>query len=75
MSNCDVKAIVVSVRARIVSFGEVLAIPWKSNLVLDCLNVGIPSPAIQWHHRSRLIRDNSKYRVSKYLLLSIKPLK
>jgi hypothetical protein len=52
-----------SVRARIVSFGDILAVPWKSYLVLDCLHVGEPAPSIQWQHDGAAIQENSKYQV------------
>ena len=52
-----------SVRARIVSFGGVLAVPWKTYLVLDCLHVGEPAPSIQWQHEGAAIQENSKYQV------------
>ena len=52
-----------AVRARIVSFGEILAVPWKSYLVLDCLHVGEPRPSIQWEHEGNLVQENSKYQV------------
>jgi hypothetical protein len=47
----------------VVSFGEVLAVPWKSNLVLDCLHVGSPAPAVQWLHKMRPLQENSKHQV------------
>ena len=52
-----------SVRARIVSFGGALAVPWKTYLVLDCLHVGEPAPSIQWQHEGAAIQENSKYQV------------
>lgn len=62
------------VRARIVSFGEVLAVPWKTNLVLDCLHVGEPRPNVLWQHRMRSIRDNSKHQIFPNGSLSIQTL-
>ena len=53
-----------AVRARIVSFGGVLAVPWKTYLVLDCLHVGEPAPSIQWQHEGAAIQENSKYQVT-----------
>ena len=55
-----------SVRARIVSFGGVLAVPWKTYLVLDCLHVGEPAPSIQWQHEGAAIQENSKYQVRSF---------
>ena len=52
-----------SVRPRIVSFGEVLAVPWKSNLVLDCMHVGKPLPTVQWIHKNKPVVENSKHQV------------
>ena len=63
-----------SVRARIVSFGEILAVPWKTNLVLDCLHVGEPRPNVLWQHRMRSIRDNSKHQIFPNGSLSIQTL-
>ena len=63
-----------SVRARIVSFGEILAVPWKTNLVLDCLHVGEPRPSVLWQHRMRSIRDNSKHQIFPNGSLSIQTL-
>ena len=62
------------VRARIVSFGEILAVPWKTNLVLDCLHVGEPRPSVLWQHRMRSIRDNSKHQIFPNGSLSIQTL-
>ena len=64
----------IAVRARIVSFGEVLAVPWKTNLVLDCLHVGEPRPSVLWQHRMRSIRDNSKHQIFPNGSLSIQTL-
>ena len=61
-------------RARIVSFGEILAVPWKTNLVLDCLHVGEPRPNVLWQHRMRSIRDNSKHQIFPNGSLSIQTL-
>ena len=62
------------VRARIVSFGEILAVPWKTNLVLDCLHVGEPRPSVIWQHRMRSVRDNSKHQIFPNGSLSIQTL-
>ena len=62
------------VRARIVSFGEILAVPWKTNLVLDCLHVGEPRPSVLWQHRMRSVRDNSKHQIFPNGSLSIQTL-
>ena len=60
----------MSVRPRIVSFGEILAAPWKSDLVLDCLHVGEPTPKVTWSHQQKPVLENSKHQVSKkYLCL------
>lgn len=58
-----------AVRPRIVSFGEILAVPWKNDLVLDCLHVGEPSPKVTWSHRRKPVLENSKHQV-KYVLAS-----
>ena len=52
-----------SVHPRIVSFGEILAVPWKSDLVLDCLHVGQPLPKVIWSHQHKSILENSKHQV------------
>ena len=56
------------------SFGEILAVPWKTNLVLDCLHVGDPRPNVLWQHRMRSIRDNSKHQIFPNGSLSIQTL-
>ncbi|CAB4064370.1 unnamed protein product [Lepeophtheirus salmonis] len=64
-SPSDVTSVILgsTIQAQIVSFGESLTIPWKKNLVLDCLNVGIPIPSIEWKHRGNSIMENSKYQI------------
>ena len=50
--------------ARIVSFGELLAVPWRTYLVLDCLHVGEPAPSILWEREGGIaVQENSKYQV------------
>ena len=51
-------------RPRIVSFGEILAVPWKSDLVMDCLHVGEPSPKVTWSHQRKPVLENSKHQVT-----------
>lgn len=53
------------------SFGEVLAVPWKSNLVLDCIHVGIPNPSVQWLHKMRPIQENSKHQVRCFVFVEL----
>ena len=60
-----------SVRPRIVSFGEILAAPWKSDLVLDCLHVGEPTPKVTWSHQQKPVLENSKHQVSQNDFLKI----
>ena len=60
-----------SVRPRIVSFGEILAAPWKSDLVLDCLHVGEPTPKVTWSHQQKPVLENSKHQVSQNYSLEI----
>ncbi len=55
--------LLLPVLAKILSFGEVLAMPWNTYLVLDCLHVGDPTPSIQWERNGRNIQENSKYQV------------
>ena len=50
-------------RPRIVSFGEILAAPWKSDLVLDCKHVGDPIPKVAWSHQRKPVLENSKHQV------------
>ena len=59
------------VRPRIVSFGEILAAPWKSDLVLDCLHVGEPTPKVTWSHQQKPVLENSKHQVSQNYSLEI----
>lgn len=75
-ASSDITSIILgrTVRARIVSFGEILAVPWKSNLVLDCLHVGEPRPSVHWQHRMRPIRENSKHQIFPNGSLSIQRL-
>ena len=54
---------IFAVRPRIVSFGEILAAPWKSDLVLDCLHVGEPAPKVTWSHQRKPVLENSKHQV------------
>ncbi len=60
--------------ARIVSFGDLVAVPWRTYLVLDCLNVGEPAPSILWERgggggkageggERHTVQENSKYQV------------
>ena len=51
-----------------------MAVPWKTNLVLDCLHVGEPRPNVLWQHRMRSIRDNSKHQIFPNGSLSIQTL-
>jgi len=36
------------VPASIVSFGQLVTVPWKVNVKLACLCVGVPRPSAEW---------------------------
>jgi len=36
------------VPASIVSFGQLVTVPWKVTVKLACLCVGVPRPSVEW---------------------------
>jgi len=54
----------------VVSFGDILAVPFRTYLVLDCLHVGEPAPAIHWEHKGEPVQENSKYQVGNFCYFS-----
>jgi Down syndrome cell adhesion molecule len=38
----------LSVPASIISFGQLITVPWKVEVKLPCQVVGIPRPSIEW---------------------------
>lgn len=55
------------VPARIVSFGRIINTPWKEDIILECLKVGVPTPSVLWQQNSAPLETskNEKKKIAK----------
>lgn len=51
------------VGAGIGSFGGEVEIPWKRDLSLDCLAVGLPEPSVEWTLKGGPLHSGGKREV------------
>lgn len=54
---------VVAVPARIVSFSREIVTPWKKDITLPCIKVGIPVPQAIWRLQDRIMETNGRKQV------------
>ncbi|XP_050450848.1 cell adhesion molecule Dscam2-like isoform X3 [Cataglyphis hispanica] len=48
------------VRAAIYSFGTVLVVPWKQDVMLPCESVGKPEPSIIWKQWGQIVKPSAR---------------
>ncbi|ODN02059.1 Down syndrome cell adhesion molecule-like protein Dscam2 [Orchesella cincta] len=48
------------VPAGIISFGKVIATPWKADVLMPCLTVGVPAPIVTWRKKNGRIIDPAR---------------
>ncbi|XP_066603211.1 cell adhesion molecule Dscam2-like isoform X2 [Prorops nasuta] len=58
-----------TVPAAIVSFGTPIVVPWKVDVNMDCLIVGVPLPTLEWRHGDLKLNQNSDIGPHNTLLL------
>lgn len=50
----------ITVRAAIYSFGTVLVVPWKKDVMLPCESVGKPEPSIIWKQWGQIVKPSAR---------------
>ncbi|KZC04295.1 Down syndrome cell adhesion molecule-like protein Dscam2, partial [Dufourea novaeangliae] len=53
------------VRAAIYSFGTVLVIPWKQDVMLPCQCVGKPEPSVTWKQWGQIVKSSARVSLLK----------
>lgn len=55
---------ILTVPARIASFGQIIQLPLRTATTLSCLAVGNPIPRTRWMHRGRAVTHSPHYQVT-----------
>ncbi|XP_043279367.1 Down syndrome cell adhesion molecule-like protein Dscam2 isoform X3 [Venturia canescens] len=52
-----------SISAAIVSFGVPVITPWRVDVNLACLSVGVPLPSVEWRHGDAKLQKHQRYDI------------